>query len=68
MEVARWYESRIGIDQAPYLSLLAHNYCNAEETAMSAERKEQAGEKAIEYLEKAGVQAMQGFANLEAVT
>ena len=54
--VAEWYEKHQANDLSAYYALLAHHWSNAEQPA-----------KAIEYLEKAGVQALRDFANTEAV-
>ena len=55
-EAAAWYE-RIDADLSPYYPLLAYHWSKAEET-----------EKAIDYLELAGEQAMGNFAYEEAIT
>jgi hypothetical protein len=54
--VAQWYEHTHAEDLAPYYPLLAHHYTQAEERT-----------KAIEYLIKAGEQALLQFANQEAI-
>lgn len=54
--VAQWYEHTHAEDLAPYYPLLAHHYTQAEERP-----------KAIEYLIKAGEQALLQFANQEAI-
>lgn len=54
--IAEWYEQYQSDDLSAYYALLAHHWSNAEEP-----------EKAIEYLEKAGEQALRNFANTEAV-
>ncbi len=54
--VAEWYEVTYAEDLSPYYSLLAHHYSQSEERA-----------KAIEYLVKAGEQALMQFANQEAI-
>ena len=54
--VAEWYEKYQSDDLSAYYALLAHHWSNAEQP-----------EKAIEYLEKAGEQALHNFANTEAV-
>lgn len=54
--VAQWYEKTHIDDLAPYYPLLAHHYTQAEERT-----------KAIEYLVKAGEQALLQFANQEAI-
>jgi class 3 adenylate cyclase/tetratricopeptide (TPR) repeat protein len=51
---AEWYEQTYSVDLEPYYSLLAHHYTLAEETP-----------KAIQYLEKAGDQALSRGAYLE---
>ncbi|MBI5030988.1 MAG: AAA family ATPase [Chloroflexi bacterium] len=53
--VAEWYENHQADDLSAYYPLLAHHWGNAEEPA-----------KTIEYLEKAGEQALHNFANEEA--
>lgn len=55
--VAEWYEKYQADDLSAYYALLAYHWSNAEQP-----------EKAIEYLEKAGEQALHNFANTEAVT
>jgi tetratricopeptide (TPR) repeat protein len=52
---AEWYEQTFGEDLAPYFPLLAHHWGKAEVTS-----------KAIDYLEKAGEQAMREGAYKEA--
>lgn len=54
--VAEWYEREHNDDLAPYYPLLAHHWSKAEVTR-----------KAIDYLEKAGEQALRSYANREAV-
>jgi tetratricopeptide (TPR) repeat protein len=52
---AEWYEATYAADLEPFYSLLAHHFTLAEETP-----------KAIQYLEKAGNQALDGGAYMEA--
>ena len=54
--VAEWYEHAHAEDLSPFYPLLAHHWSKAE-----------IAEKAIDYLEKAGEDAMRGYANREAV-
>jgi class 3 adenylate cyclase len=54
--VAVWYEKSFAEDLSPYFALLAYHWQKAEEA-----------EKALFYTEKAGEQALRGFANEEAV-
>jgi len=54
--IAEWYEKYQADDLHAYFALLAYHWSNAEQS-----------EKAIEYLEKAGEQALRNFANTEAV-
>ncbi len=53
---AEWYEQAFRDDLAPHYATLAYHWNNANQPV-----------KAVEYLEKAGEQAMQNFANREAV-
>lgn len=53
---AEWYERNYAADLSPYYPVLAHHWLAAENT-----------EKAIDYLEKAGDQALRNFANEEAI-
>src|SRR5207249_7486055 len=55
-EVAQWYERTHAEDLAPHYPLLAHHWSRAEEDA-----------RAIDYLEKAGEQALRDGAYHEAV-
>lgn len=54
--VAEWYEKTYAEDLSPHYPLLAHHYTHAEDRI-----------KAIEYLIKAGEQALGQFANQEAI-
>lgn len=54
--IAEWYEEAGSDDLAPYYSLLAHHWSHAEDD-----------EKAIEFFERAGEQALRGGAYQEAV-
>ena len=54
---AEWYERNFAGDLSPHYPLLAHHWIAAEDTP-----------KAIDYLEKAGDQALRNFANEEAIT
>ncbi len=54
--VARWYESAYAEDLSPFYSMLAYHWQAAADTI-----------KAINYLEKAGNQALHNYANEEAV-
>ena len=53
---AEWYERAFSDDLAPHYGALAYHWANANEPA-----------RAVEYLDKAGEQAMQNFANREAI-
>jgi class 3 adenylate cyclase/tetratricopeptide (TPR) repeat protein len=55
-QIARWYEQTFAQDLAPFYPLLAHHWVSAEET-----------EKAFDYLEKAGEQALQSYVSEEAI-
>jgi tetratricopeptide (TPR) repeat protein len=55
-EVALWYEHAFVNDLSPFYSLLAHHWVQAEDP-----------KRAVEYLEKAGRQALNNYANEEAV-
>lgn len=54
--LAEWYEKTYGADLSPFYPLLAHHWARADEAA-----------KAVEFLEKAGQQAVANYANQEAV-
>ncbi|WKZ41265.1 MAG: adenylate/guanylate cyclase domain-containing protein [Anaerolineales bacterium] len=54
--VANWYEQAFADDLSPYYGVLAYHWLNAKNQ-----------HKAVEYLEKAGEQAMRNFANREAI-
>ncbi len=54
---AEWYENRFAENPSSYYTLMAFHWARAENTA-----------KAIDYYEKAGVEALKNFAHEEAVT
>ena len=64
--VAEWIEQTNSDNLESYFTLLAHHWTQAAEMP-DANRNELAIEKAVNYLEKAGEQAMQNYANAEAV-
>ena len=64
--VAEWIERNYEKNLEAYYTLLAHHWSQAAETTETV-RDGHALEKAVEYLEKAGEQAMQNYANQEAV-
>jgi class 3 adenylate cyclase/tetratricopeptide (TPR) repeat protein len=64
--VAEWIEQNHSDNLEPYFTLLAHHWSQAAER-MDASRDGTAIVKAVDYLEKAGEQAMQNFANAEAI-
>ena len=64
--VAEWIEQSNEMNIESYYTLLAYHWTQAAE-ATEALPKYQAVHKAVEYLEKAGEQAMQTYANQEAV-
>jgi class 3 adenylate cyclase/tetratricopeptide (TPR) repeat protein len=64
--VAEWIEQSNERDLESYYPLLAHHWTQAAE-AHDAARNELAIKKAVEYLEKAGEQALENYANKEAV-
>jgi tetratricopeptide (TPR) repeat protein len=64
--VAEWIERNYEKNLEAYYTLLAHHWSQAAETP-EALRDGHALHKALEYLEKAGEQAMQNYANQEAV-
>ncbi|MBI3270709.1 MAG: AAA family ATPase [Planctomycetes bacterium] len=55
--VAEWYERTFASDLSPHYPLLAHHWTQAREA-----------DRAVDYLEKAGEQALRGFSNRVAVT
>ena len=67
--VAEWIEQSNELNIESYYALLSYHWTQAAEAAEATEAlpKDQAAHKAVEYLEKAGEQAMQTFANQEAV-
>ncbi|MEP6894790.1 MAG: AAA family ATPase, partial [Chloroflexota bacterium] len=64
--VAEWIEHSNDRNLESYYPLLAHHWTEAAE-AHDAARNEHAIEKAVEYLEKAGEQAMENYSNKEAI-
>jgi class 3 adenylate cyclase/tetratricopeptide (TPR) repeat protein len=64
--VAQWLEKNYEKNLEAYYTLLAHHWSQAAET-YEAPRDVHALHKAVEYLEKAGEQAMQNYANQEAL-
>jgi len=64
--VAKWIEQSNEMNIESYYTLLAYHWTQAAE-ATEALPKDEAVQKAVEYLEKAGEQAMQTFANQEVV-
>lgn len=64
--VAEWIEENHGDNIESYYTLLAHHWTQAAEMP-DANRNEFTVNKALEYLEKAGEQAMQNYANAEAI-
>ena len=64
--VAEWIEQTNSDNLESYFTLLAHHWSQAAEMP-DADRNEHAIEKAVDYLEKAGEQAMQNYANAEAI-
>jgi class 3 adenylate cyclase/tetratricopeptide (TPR) repeat protein len=64
--VAEWIEQNHSDNLESYFTLLAHHWTQAAEMPDAA-RNELTIEKAVNYLEKAGEQAMQSYANSEAI-
>ena len=64
--VAEWIEENYETNIEAYYALLAHHWSQAAETS-EAQHNEQASLKAVEYLDKAGEQAMQNYANQEVI-
>src|SRR5688500_48783 len=64
--VAEWIEESNQKNIEPFYALLAHHWAQAAETPDMA-RNAHAIRKAVEYLEKAGEQAMENYANTEAI-
>ncbi len=64
--VAEWLEENNQQNIESYYTLLAYHWAQAAETPETS-RNEHALNKALEYLEKAGEQAMQNYANKEAI-
>ena len=64
--VAEWIEQSNEINIESYYTLLAYHWTQAADTTGTMD-KDQAARKAVDYLEKAGDQAMQTYANKEAV-
>ena len=64
--VAEWIEENYEKNIEAYYALLAHHWSQAAETS-EAQQDEHALLKAVEYLDKAGEQAMQNFANQEVI-
>ena len=64
--VAEWVDQNHSDNLESYFTLLAHHWTQAAEMP-DATRNELAIEKAVDYLDKAGEQAMQNYANSEAI-
>ncbi|HKG54067.1 MAG TPA: AAA family ATPase, partial [Anaerolineales bacterium] len=64
--VAEWIESSYEHEIASYYALLAYHWIHAVDEPSSAQR-EQVIRKAVDYLERAGNQSLNNFANSEAV-
>jgi len=64
--VAEWIEKNYERDIASYYTLLAYHWTQAAETTDPVQQN-RILTKAVDYLEKAGEQAMQNFANQEAI-
>src|SRR5215212_3647210 len=64
--VAEWIESSYEHEIASYYALLAYHWIHAVDQPSSAQR-EQVIRKTVDYLEKAGNQSLNNFANSEAV-
>jgi class 3 adenylate cyclase/tetratricopeptide (TPR) repeat protein len=64
--VAEWIEESNQENIQPFYALLAHHWAQAAETPDTV-RNAHAIRKAVEYLEKAGEQAMENYANAEAI-
>ena len=64
--VAEWIEQSNQKNIKSFYTLLAHHWAQAAETPETA-RNVHAIRKAVEYLEKAGEQAMENYANAEAI-
>jgi class 3 adenylate cyclase/tetratricopeptide (TPR) repeat protein len=64
--VAEWIEQNHPENLVSYYTLLAHHWAQAAE-APDGSRNDTTIRKAVDYLEKAGEQAMQNYANREAV-
>jgi len=64
--VAEWIEQSNQKNLEPFYALLAYHWAQAAETPDMA-RNAHAIRKAVEYLEKAGEQAMENYANAEAI-
>ncbi|MCK6538975.1 MAG: hypothetical protein L6Q26_02860, partial [Anaerolineales bacterium] len=64
--VAEWIERNHAENLESYFTLLAHHWTQAAEMP-DATRNELAIEKAVGYLDKAGEQAIQNYANAEAI-
>ncbi len=64
--VAEWIEQNHADNLESYFTLLAHHWTQAAEMP-DATRNELAIEKAVGYLDKAGEQAIQNYANAEAI-
>jgi tetratricopeptide (TPR) repeat protein len=64
--VAEWIEQTYEKNIEAYYALLAHHWSQAAETS-EAQRNDQALLKAVEYLDKAGEQAVQNYANQEVI-
>lgn len=64
--VAEWIEQTHSDNLESYFTLLAHHWTQAAEMPDAA-RNELAISKAVDYLDKAGEQAMQNYANSEAI-
>lgn len=62
--VAQWYEKNYATDLSPYYSYLAFHWCKA---AQEREPEPEIVWKAVDYLQKAGEQALKRYVNQEAI-
>lgn len=65
--VAQWIENSHGSDLSPYFPMLAYHWSKAVDEQAGIPQQSQTIAKAVDYLEKAGEQALRSYANTEAI-
>lgn len=65
--IAQWIESKYASDLSPYYAILAYHWSKAVDEQVRGRQQSETIAKAVEYLEKAGEQALRSYANSEAI-